>query len=238
MVNKYVGTIRRMSLEKGMEEAKKFKNRIFSWMNDILHWLEEGKDIFLCFLAFLFAVSLCMLLRNEPSIRLAGTFLQAIGMIFAIQGLLGVMAHFGEPPLRQHLVNWLERRPKWKKSHVLRIESKVTNISNGKAKLDVWTQDYPDKQLETRIEGIIKNLSRIKEEQEKHANSIEELQDCYRDLQTTVIKENKNTSETIHSELKSLHTGNAIKSLGGLLLIMIGIIISTLAPEFNDLFFG
>jgi hypothetical protein len=47
-----------------------------------------------------------------------------------------------------------------------------------------------------------------------------------------MVKEDENTLNNIHSELESLHIGTFYKSLVGLVLIIVGTIISNMAPEF------
>jgi hypothetical protein len=99
-------------------------------------------------------------------------------------------------------------------------------------RLTVWTEDQPDQPLEKRIDGILKNLKRINGELDTHARFIDELRHDYSNLRIMMVKEDENTLNNIHSELESLHIGTFYKSLVGLVLIIVGTIISNMAPEF------
>lgn len=207
-------------------------DRLFTWITDIWHWLAEVKIVFMCIIVLVAAVTLGLVMwRSETSIRSAGYVLQVIGMIFAIRGLLGIRAHFGQPLLRQLFVDWLKRFPKWNRSFVLRAGAGVYATTGMKARFELWTPDNPDQPIEKRIEGIVNNLERIRKEQGEHAKSIEELRDSHEDHKKKMAKENKNMEEKIRSDLESLHTSDLITSLVGLIWLTAGISMSTMAPE-------
>ncbi len=171
--------------------------------------------------------------HSEASIRVAGYMLQFIGMIFAIRGLLGIRAHFGQPLIRQLLLNWVKRFPKWKSSVVLGIDP-CRIAMKMKARPEVWTPDDPNKPTEQRIDAINKNLERIRIHQRKLANSIDELKDSHENHKKQVAEQNKKIKEDIHSDLESLHTSDLITSLVGLVWLTVGITMSTLAPELSE----
>jgi hypothetical protein len=83
--------------------------------------------------------------HSELSIKSAGYALQLFGMIFAIRGLLRIREHFGQPLLRQLFLNWFKRFPKWKKSIVVSPEPAHLTMTGGKAYLEVWSRDDPNK---------------------------------------------------------------------------------------------
>ena len=173
--------------------------------------------------------------HSEISIRVSGYALQLIGMVFAIRGLLGIRAHFGQPLLRQLLINWVKRFPKWKRSVVIGVGTAHVSMAGMKARAEVWTPDDPNKPIEQRIDAIIKNLERIRVEQRDHANSIDELKDSHEEHKKQVAEQNKKIKEDIHSDLESLHTSDLITSLVGLVWLTVGITMSTLAPELSKL---
>ena len=171
--------------------------------------------------------------HSEESIRVAGYSLQLIGMIFAIRGLLGIREHFEQPLLRQLLFQWVKRFPKWKRNVVIGVGTGHMRIAGMKARAEVWTPDDPQKPLEKRIEAIIRNLDRIREEQREHARSIDELKDSHNEHKKQVAEEQNNIKEKIRSDLESLHTSDLITSLVGLVWLTVGITMSTLAPELS-----
>ena len=212
-------------------------NRLTRWIKNIWLWLVEGKIVILCILVLVIAVALGLFIcRSEASIRLAGFFLQFIGMIFAIRGLLRIRTHFGQPPLRQMFVNWLKRFPRWKKSVNLAAPIAHHTHAGMKARLEIWAPDNPDQPIEKRIECIVKNLDRIKEEQGQHAKAIEGLSESHEKHKIKVVEEQKNMEEKFRLDLESLHTSDLLTSLVGLVWLTVGISMSTMAPELFELF--
>lgn len=197
-------------------------------------WLAEAKLVFMGAFVVLAATLLGFVTwHSEESIRLAGYALQLIGMIFAIRGLLGVREHFGQPLLRQLVFKWVKRFPRWKRNVVIAAGACFSTMAGMKAQAEVWTPDDPEKPIEQRIDGILRNLDRIREEQRGHALSIDELKDSHEEHKKQVTEEQNNMKEKIRSDLESLHTSDLITSLVGLLWLTVGITISTLAPELS-----
>ena len=169
--------------------------------------------------------------HSDESIRVAGYSLQFIGMIFAIRGLLGIREHFGQPLLRQLVFQWVKRFPRWRRNVVVGLGAGHIAMAGMKARSEVWTPDDPETSIEGRIEAIIKNLDRLREEQRKHAHSIDELKDSHEEHKKQVTEEQNSMKKTIRSDLESLHTSDLITSLVGLVWLTVGITMSTLAPE-------
>ena len=172
--------------------------------------------------------------HSEASARIAGYVLQFIGMVFTIRGLLGVRAHFGQPLLRHLFVNWIKQFPKWKRNVVINADSEFLVMTGMKASAEVWTPDDPNKPTEQRIEAILKNLERIRNEQQEHTNWIAELKESHEEQKKQVAEQNKKLREDIHSDLESLHTSDLITSLVGLICLTVGITMSTFALEFSN----
>lgn len=210
------------------------KYRLQRWAIEVWRWLAEAKLVFMGFFVILAAVLLGFVTwRNEESIRVAGYALQLIGMIFALRGLLGVRKHFGQPLLRQLFLKWVDRFPKWKRNVVIGVGTGHMTMTGMKSRLEVWTPDDLEKPIEKRLDGIIKNLDRIRIEQKEHAQLIDELKDCHVKHKNEVAEENRKMKEDIRSDLESLHTSDLITSLVGLVWLTVGITLSTLAPEFS-----
>ena len=201
----------------------------------MLRWLAEAKLVFMGGFVVLAATLFGFVTwHSEESIRLAGYALQLIGMIFAIRGLLGVREHFGQPLLRQLVFKWVKRFPRWKRNVVIAAGAGHLTMAGMKARAEVWTPDDPEKPIEQRIDGILRNLDRIREEQRKHAHSIDELKDSHEEHKKQVAEEQNNMKEKIRSDLESLHTSDLITSLVGLVWLTVGITMSTLAPELSE----
>ena len=206
--------------------------RLRLWVLEIWRWLAEGEIVFMCLLVIASAIALVFCTwRSEVSIRLAGYVLQLIGMIFAIRGLLSIRTHFGQTLLRKIFLNWLKRFPKWKRNVVLELNSANIASAGMKSGAEVWTPDNSEQSVEKRIEGIVKNLERIRTVQHEHTNSIDELKQSHEEHKKKVAEQAKKIENEIHSKLELLHTGDLITSVVGLVWLTVGITMSTMAPE-------
>ena len=122
------------------------------WIKRLGLWLWEGKLIYMLLLVIANAVLWGIFTyQSEFSIRLTGYLLQLVGMFFAIRGLLGIRAHFGQPSLIELFFAWVKRAPKWKGS--IKIDGKTSNanFSTTKAKVEIWSTDDPSLQTDERI---------------------------------------------------------------------------------------
>ena len=206
--------------------------RLRLWVLEIWRWLAEGEIVFMCLLVIASAIALVFCTwRSEVSIRLAGYVLQLIGMIFAIRGLLSIRTHFGQTLLRKIFLNWLKRFPKWKRNVVLELNSANIASAGMKSGAEVWTPDNSEQSVEKRIEGIVKNLERIRTVQHEHTNSIDELKQSHEEHKKKVAEQAKKIENEIHSKLELLHTGDLITSVVGLVWLTVGITMSTMTPE-------
>lgn len=202
------------------------------WIKSVWHWLAEGKLVFWCLLVIAAAIILGFVIwSSEVSIRSSGYVLQFIGMLFAIRGLLGIRAHFGQPLLRILFLNWLKRFPKWKRNVVIDVGAGHFRVAGLKASMEVWSPDDPNLPIEERVEKIINNLERIRIEQGAHAKLIDGLKDSHEEHKKKITEQTRKIEENIRTELESSHTSDLITSLVGLVWLTIGITMSTMSQE-------
>jgi hypothetical protein len=208
-----------------------------SWLRDIFLWAYEARLAFLCFivllLAFLFGFYMW---PSEQSIRTSGFGLQIIGMVFAIRGLLKIRAHFGQPTLRRLSKAWLYRFPKWKKDTVIDVVAGDVVMVGEIARVELWAPDNPEDSLEKRINGVIRNVERLKAEQNKNSDQITELQKNQEKHQKEQEHARVNMENQIRSDLESLHTNDIVLSLVGLVWVIFGIFMSTMSQELSKVF--
>ncbi len=205
---------------------------LFGHLVAVWRWIVLAKVACCCILVIVAALALGLYTwHSEDSIRFAGYALQILGMVFTIHGLLCIRVHFKQPPLQQLFFDWLKKFPRWK----IKVASGSASIS-GVGLIDVangeaWTPDNPNWSVEKRIEGIVKNLDRIRTAQGKHGKSIEELRSSHEAHKKKVAEETKAEKEKLQTYLKSLHTSNLMESLIGLVWLTVGLTMSTMAPE-------
>jgi len=211
--------------------------RAKNWLKEICSWAAEARLVFLCclvlFPALIFALLVC---PSEQSIRTSGFVLQILGMVLAIRGLLKIRTYFRQPPLTRLFVKWLHRFPKWKKDTVIGLKTGNLVMVGEKVRVEVWTPDNTQDPMEKRIDGIIKNLERIKAEQRKISEQIDKQEKNQEKNQKEQEQSREKMENQIQSDLESLHTDDIIVSFIGLLWLTVGISMSTMSQELSKLF--
>ena len=213
--------------------------RFINWLREIFLWAYEARLAFRCLIVLLMAFFIGFYMwPTEQSIRTSGFGLQIIGMWFAIRGLLKIRAHFGQPTLTKLSIAWLYRFPKWEKKAIkIRVGGGSISIKGGvKAFLESWTPDNPEYSLEKRIDGIVKNLERLKEEKKNISKQIDELQGNQEKNQKEQKVASANMENQIRSDSESLHTDDILLSFIGLVWLTVGISMSTMSQELSKIF--
>lgn len=172
--------------------------------------------------------------RSEMSIRLAGYGLQLIGMIFAIRALTRIRAYFQQTLLRDLFFDWLKRFPRWKNAIIINATTAHLGIAGMKASVDDWSPDNPDQTVEKRLENLVKNLERLRNQQHQHAELVYELRNSHEQHKKNIAEQTKKMEDDIRAELESLHTSDFMTSVVGLVWLTVGITFSTMAPELYD----
>lgn len=206
--------------------------RFRRWLVECWWWFAEGKIVFVCIVVIGAAVAIGIYtFRSEASIRLTGYFLQLIGMVFAIRGLLCVRAHFGQPSLKQGLVDWLIKFPKWNHDHVVEADVKMGVLTGFKADVEVWATDQPDKSLKERLDDVVANQGWLRAQFREQRISVAVLENRHKEHEKETAQRDKEIEEELRNDLESLHTSDLLISLVGLVWVTVGITMSTMAPE-------
>jgi hypothetical protein len=93
-----------------------------------------------------------------------------------------------------------------------------------KARAEIWTPDKPELPLEKRIEGIIRNLQRLREAQTVTWEKLDEIQQSHEDSSKAESEARKSLESTLRADLESLHTDDVMLSLCGLVWLAIGLL--------------
>ena len=207
-----------------------------SWLVEVKQWLAEGKIVFMGFAVIAIAIVLCFYpWHSETSIRLSGCALQLLGAIFAIKGLIKVRVHFGQPPLLQKFMDWWRRFPRWKKSMVISAGPGFISVGGLRGKVEIWAPDKPNQPIEKRFEGLLHNVNWLKTIQDKHIDSIERLEGSLDKYKKEAALNDKDMEDRIKKELELLHTSDFLPTLIGLIWLIVGIFLSTMAPELYNM---
>lgn len=201
--------------------------KIKRWLIQLLHWAREAKPVII----FLAVVALGYIMgfvcwRSEFSIRFSGVGLQVSGMILAIRGLL---------TLWHSIVSWLRRFPRWGGQNISSLGIATSSESALGLIEEVWRPDGTEHPTEERIARIVRNLETIRNEISQHNSSIRNLNRMLIEQETNINEHDENVRKKL-KQLESLHTNGLFMSLLGFLLITLGVIASTFAPEIYALY--
>ncbi|UQG61029.1 hypothetical protein MIH18_03500 [Marinobacter sp. M3C] len=204
------------------------------WIIELKHWLKEAKLIFIGVFVILLAVFFGFVVwPTEKSIRIIGYVLQLIGMIVAVKGLFMVRSHFGHPSLGIMCLRWLKRFPKWKVEAHISVPTAYSVMTALDPHVEAWAPDNPESTLEHRLNAVIKNLGQLRADQGSQKKLINSLATEHQEHEKKTAKERVEIQEKIQKNLESLHTGYLVTSLLGLVWLLVGITMSTLALELS-----
>ncbi len=208
--------------------------RLPSLIKETFIWLWDGKIYLFGILVIGLSIYSCIFIStSEPSIRITGYLLQMLGMASAIKGLLSIRQYFQLKTYPKIFSDWFSKHPKWKKHLVINVGTSEITFAGMRARAEVWTPDHLDYPIEKRIEGIVKNIDRMRAEQSKQSGDIDKLTDSYEEQSKIISKMPKEVKSEINSNLKDLHTTDLSISLIGLVFLIVGITLSTLSPEIS-----
>lgn len=203
------------------------------WLRANVYWLFwEPRPVWLAVLVV--AAALIAALRygaTERDVQIAGGILQALGIVTVVWGIHQTRKLFGRPKLVTVLRQWLERRPVYGG----RIVSASVKITVGPATL--LARGYgtevvrSDAAIEERVEVLEKNLKRVNERID-HVYS--EMDDKFKSHAERLEREEQSRStedKILHSKIEVAETGGVHISLIGALWLLVGVMLSTMAPE-------
>lgn len=216
------------------------------FIKKIYYWLLKGK--FLIIGTFLIATILIPIIfilfirlplifdSIENLLNIVGCWLQVIGTGLTVNGLLKVRTYFGQPPLTQLILDWWKEFPKWKTNVVNYIRGTANSSCSASAKIEISFPDDPSQSIEKRFETLLKNVEHLKNTLIKHEDTIEKLSDSHEKHKKEVEENNKNMEDNFQSTLETLHTGDLISSVVGIIMITVGSVIITMSPELKAIY--
>ena len=213
-------------------EINQFLERICKFLKEIWIWVLQTWIFFVGTFPIVTAIGLSFFwFPGELNIRVAGYMLQVGGMVVAINSLLTIRMYFKQKTLKELFIDWLKRFPKWKKDYTLKLEPGEFCIVGDSVRMSLWAEDDPAQTVEERIDRIVKNLIRLRQEQDQQYGCIEKLKSKNETLKEDTIKNNEQLEHKIMTELESLHTDDILIAFVGLIWVLIGATMSTLSPE-------
>lgn len=168
---------------------------------------------------------------TKQSIRIHGWILQFLGMGLAIKGLLDIRRVFKESDFFETLMTAILFAIIGRKDGNATGSLSDITLTPVKIKKEQWSPDDPKLSFEKRLESALKNIARLKEEQDLHNQNLKDLAKELKEHKTNVSKDFITTKEYFESFLKSLHINGIMWALVGIVWLTVGLTLSTLAPE-------
>ena len=211
--------------------------RFNNWAKRFWIWLCEAKLVWLIVLwVAAILVYGTIYWCSEFSIRLTGYLYQIFGLLLAFKEIRKIADHFEQPHFKKLIFDWIKRFPRWKNNIVINAKGTVSANLGLRAYIEVWQIDDPELPVEERMNIINNNLELIRESLRIHSKAQDDLSDQVE----AKTKELSHRAQLIESEIKSnlkeLHTSDLLMSLLGLMLLAIGISISTFSKELALIF--
>ncbi len=135
--------------------------QIGNWVYRVINWLFSGKqaEVFLVMLAAFWIGILVHFYvpqaKMVPFIRWSSAFLQMLGLVVVVIGILKMRVLFGLPSVRQIMREKWKRFPKFKNDHRIKTGGADIELSGISAKIGKLkaTASLPDRVSALRLEG-------------------------------------------------------------------------------------
>jgi hypothetical protein len=202
------------------------------WLVAIGRWLGDGWHIWAPILGVAGAFGVALRSgATEPQIRITGLVLQAFGLATVAVGIRDTRRLFGQPDWMRRARAWLSGFPHWRRPVIIGAGGATISLSGGRARMKVWTPMEPNTPVETRLKAVIQNVERMSEQLDR----VEERVDSESEKLSTALQQEQQTRTTsdrdLAEQLEKAQTGDLHVAFVGVILLFVGLVLSTLAPE-------
>lgn len=213
-----------------------WRHIISSRLKPVLAWLGEAKYFWLA----LAVVAIALLLAVRPAasqqlIRLTGLGLQILGILTVVWGISETRALFGHPSVLRKTMAWMGRFPLPRRSKTVHVSASGVAVASASARAHVIHGPGSNPTVEKRLEALEKNITslhqRISELEQELERSAQRVTDDLRNEQKVRSAEDQQIRQT----LEATGTGGVHISAIGALWLLVGVILSTGAPEIANL---
>ncbi|MEZ5530927.1 MAG: hypothetical protein R3E69_00930 [Steroidobacteraceae bacterium] len=206
--------------------------KLLQWLKYVVVWLTEPRVAWVTLIAI--GVSVAFVTRpevTEPQIRITGLVLQLLGIGTVAWGLRETRKLFGRPSLYGLFREWLHRFPMLGgRVHSMSANVRLGGVTaNGRGHVSASAGANPT--VKARIEALEKNVVFLSD---RIAQTQNEMDKKFRD-QAERLKEERvawqRDHEQLSKRLEATETGGLHVSAAGVLLLFVGVAMSTASPE-------
>lgn len=203
-------------------------NSLKQWSKEVRSWTTKEPHAFWGVIVLVESTCVCIWAWSSDWILYWGVFLQVLGIAVAIHNLLKIRATCNQVPLKKRFKNWINGFPRLDKQPT---EVNVSMEASGPI-ISCLIQNYDLKEeesIEMKVKRLDRELDSLKTEFSRKNTEIEEIKVDIEKMKVTEEKARETMRTEIRNEIEHLFTQDIIGSLVGLVLVMYGVLLSTLA---------
>lgn len=202
----------------------------------LLAWLAEPKALYFALIPVLlgFGVIYCFN-ASEPSIRISGLILQALGIGTVIWGISETRSQFGHPSSISIFLAWLNRFPLKRQIGYFQPDGITMSSSIVGARGTSIFIPTPDAPLDERLKTIENGLETLQDRIEGAESQIDQHQSTTNGKILAEAHTRESEDGKIMASIESSSTGGLYISAIGALWLFVGVVLSTAAPEISKL---
>jgi hypothetical protein len=210
---------------------------MLNWLKRLTSWLAEAWILWLT-VAVPFICVLIVFRQNlsEPFIRLAGLFLQLIGIFTVLHGIADTRRIFNQAPLLEIALLWLKAFPR---IHLQKIHAHViaqTGGLNMSGRVTLKHLPGTNATLEDRVRVLESNLDGIDRRTIELQQLIDQEKHNRNESLASERQRREHEIDDVRTKLEATETGGLNISLMGLVWLCVGLILSTASLELSRLF--
>lgn len=206
---------------------------MINWLKRFFNWLRSWKIEIITIGVILFSILFLAYVwkPTESHIRLIGLLLQLAGLCTILYGILKTRELFGLPSLLSSALIRLRAFPRWRISPTELKADGVIMSSTLIGRATIRNQPPPGASIEDRIRSIERNFELL----DRTVITLQQEFDKAERSRTQAQKEERAARiaelRSLNEKLELTETGGLDISLGGLVWLAVGLILSTASPE-------
>jgi hypothetical protein len=207
--------------------------KIVAWMKSMVRWLLEPAPIWIAVLVIVVVVLVCTCLASTPAVglRYAGLALELAGVATVAIGLRDKWYTFEKPSLKNLVVAWLKRVPRFSPKTTVHVGSGNITLGGLSAQAYGWHGTGPDSPLEQRVDALERNVEAI---QGLIVQVRQEIRQEADKLNTKISQEERarlDADRALHVRLEKFGAGGLHLEAIGLFWLVTGLVLGSLPVE-------
>ena len=206
------------------------------WLRLVFRWLAESPIAWSMILIVGAATAWVLVRPTEQSIRLVGTVLQVLGTTAVAYDIYGALREFDKPGYIQRFQAWAGRFPRWR-------PKLITGSANIVLSGDTMTASGHVSFVPDATSGVPERLAALEREMKAFRDRVDAsgarvTQELVALRQEMAAESTAHTSSisALKDRLERLHVGSLDWAAAGVLLVLIGTILSGFSGELNAYF--